>query len=235
MSSKRSSKITWSFEQSSPEELREPFKRHHYMGDHSYKFTAPHCYAAVYKDEQIAFVGAQSNSRAGQRQLWLIVLPEWDGYGIGLVLARLAASRLLTTGFNRVSFITEKKSLVPLLTAGGWLQDRPPCHPSPNAGESEARRRARLSVWQYRFYLTTAPTPDVEIGMQVTGWYGSIYGDSCVKDGVIETVTEKMKRGRPRKHDNDQARWRLAQQAKRRRDRDTLLVGPVTAPKSPDS
>jgi hypothetical protein len=211
LSSKMSSKITWTFEQASSDELHPVFREHHYMGEHTFRFMADHCYAAVCKGRQIAFVGTSSNMRVGQRLLWLVVLPEYDGYGIGLKLARLAASAVLEAGCNRVSFITEKKSLAALLAANGWIRDRKPCPPSPNAGESEATRIARMQKLQYRFYLTSAPEP-ASLGMSITSYHGIIYGDSCAKD-----VIEKMKRGRPRKHEDDQTRWRLAQRARRNR------------------
>jgi hypothetical protein len=225
MSSKKSSKIAWTFEQAPSDELHTVFREHHYMGrEHTFRFMRDHCYAAVHKGQNIAFLGTSSNSHSGQRLLWLVVLPSHDGYGIGLKMARLAASVVLESGTcNRVSFITEKKSLAALLAANGWLQDRPPCHPSPNKGESDARKAARLKVWQYRFFLTSAPEP-AHIGTQVTSHHGIIFGDSCVKDGdVIEKVTnngtEILKRGRPRKHTDDKVRWRLAQRAKRDRDK----------------
>jgi hypothetical protein len=183
--------------------------------EHAFRFMQDHCYAAVHKGEQIAFVGTSSNMRVGQRLLWLVVLPKWDGYGIGLKMARLTASLVLQAGATRVSFITEKQSLAALLAANGWIRDRKPCPPSPNAGESEATRIARMQKLQYRFYLTSASEP-AHIGMQVTSYHGIIYGDSCVKDG---DVIESRRRGRPRKHDNDQVRWRLAKRAQRERER----------------
>lgn len=202
-----SSKLTWTFERSTPDELRDPFREHHYKGEHA--FMKDHCFAAVHKatGQKIAFVGTSSNSHEGQRLLWLLVLPQYDGYGIGLKMARLAASVLLEAGFNRVSFITEKETLSPLLLASGWVFDRR-CAPSPNVGESEATRRARLSVLQYRFYMTAAPEP-AHISMQVTSHYGIIFGDSCVKSS---------QRGRRRKHADEQTRWRLAKRAQRQRE-----------------
>jgi len=202
-----SSKITWTLDRVTADELRDPFAQYHYKGEQ--RFMRDHCYAATCRGERIAFIGTSDNQHNG-RLLWLVVLPDYDGYGIGLKLARLAASLVLRAGFARVSFITEKQNLSPLLSASGWTFDRK-CHPSPHTKESAERKAARLKVWQYRYYMDVAPEV-ARVGMTVTsGPYGVLYGDSC----VIES------RGRPRKHVDEQTRWRHAKRAQRERQRET--------------
>jgi hypothetical protein len=212
MSSKKKI-IKWTLAQADHDDLKAPFRLYHYKGEHT--FMKDHCYAAVHKGQQIAFVGTTGNMSGG-RILWLVVTPEWDGYGIGLKIARLAATLILADGFNRVSFITEKKTLAPLLAASGWTYDRF-ASPSPHKGESAEKREARLKIKQHRFY-TVAPMEPAHVGMSVDSVYGLIFGDSC----VIESTSEKRGRGRPRKYPDDRTKWRLLQRARRERVADVV-------------
>jgi GNAT superfamily N-acetyltransferase len=94
------------------------FERHHYLKTKGGKLPPCHCYLASVRENPIGFVAVQTpwTTTTPHRLARIVVLPEWQGIGIGVRLA-CAVARL----YPDMSINTRHPGFVRSLQRHGWI------------------------------------------------------------------------------------------------------------------